>query len=236
MFIEETLMQTILIVSLLLGGYLYLVKVLAAFSDRDSQEGAVALLVFFPYAGVSAVLYFFFLQTGLSLLLVFLVFCVLLACLVGAFFYVKNNRDYMNVGMAILFVLYFLMVLYITLISRQFVPHDDSLKVIPFHSFAEAIEAFSVEPLEHFGMNMVLFMPLGFLFAMTDREVLGKKRNAFILGLLCTSLIESSQYILVMGQPDIDDILANTFGAVVGCLVARFLPLGEEPEEDEEGV
>lgn len=60
--------------------------------------------------------------------------------------------------------------------------------------------------------NIVLFIPLGFL--------VGGKR-AIIIGLLLTIGIEITQYVFKLGYCEVDDVINNTIGVVVGTLLYR---------------
>lgn len=67
--------------------------------------------------------------------------------------------------------------------------------------------------------NIVMFVPVSlFLFV-----VFGFRRFDYILlfGFLLSVAIEVTQYITGVGFPDIDDVIFNTFGAVLGILIIR---------------
>lgn len=63
--------------------------------------------------------------------------------------------------------------------------------------------------------NIVLFMPLGFLlpliFPKTDKLLI-----MFLLSLLVSVCLEASQYFFQSGFADIDDVILNTLGGVLG--------------------
>lgn len=93
--------------------------------------------------------------------------------------------------------------------------------LLEFESIAQAIKEQSFEPMEHLLMNIVLFVPIGFLFVAIYPEKLNKISLVIPLGLMLTVLIETVQMILQMGQCDLEDLVANTLGAVVGLLAYR---------------
>lgn len=75
-------------------------------------------------------------------------------------------------------------------------------------------------------MNVLLFVPFGLaLSAVLSRSK--KQRNAVwmtvLLGLAFSILVESAQYFGGLGRAETDDVLANTFGTLLGAL---HLPLG----------
>ncbi|MBQ1311817.1 MAG: VanZ family protein, partial [Blautia sp.] len=80
------------------------------------------------------------------------------------------------------------------------------------HSFA---------PVRHMFLNVVMFVPYGFLFAMMDPEELTFVSRVLPAGLFMSTMIESVQMLLNRGQADVDDIIANTLGAVIGMIGFR---------------
>lgn len=71
-------------------------------------------------------------------------------------------------------------------------------------------------------LNIALFIPIGCLIAM----IVSKFRaiSSFFMGLFVSETIECSQLIWERGAFDVDDILNNTIGALVGgLLVTCFL-------------
>ena len=66
--------------------------------------------------------------------------------------------------------------------------------------------------------NVLVFMPLGFL-----TPLLFSKANSFkrilLMSILVSGCIELSQFILGVGISDIDDVILNVAGGVLGYLV-----------------
>ncbi|MGG6447379.1 VanZ family protein [Pseudobacillus badius] len=70
--------------------------------------------------------------------------------------------------------------------------------------------------------NVLLFIPIGVLFSL----LLSKKKDnfrAFLFFLAFSLVIEVLQYVLRVGQFDIDDILLNTIGGVVGYFMGQLI-------------
>ena len=65
-----------------------------------------------------------------------------------------------------------------------------------------------------YGLNVVMFLPLGFLIP-TIWEELGKLRYILAAGCGFSVLIEVSQILSLRGT-DVDDVMMNTLGAVLG--------------------
>ncbi len=73
--------------------------------------------------------------------------------------------------------------------------------------------------------NVALFVPFGLVAAMA-RDVFSRRAHPVLLGGLLgfgfSLFIEVTQYVLALGYTDVDDLLMNTLGAVLGAgLAAR---------------
>lgn len=95
------------------------------------------------------------------------------------------------------------------------------LNLIPFHSYREMVETGKREILRSNFMNVVLFYPAGLLFAMVLPKRWSIARRAVaaaaVFGLFSLA-IELAQYCCLLGQAEIDDVIHNTLGALLGCL------------------
>lgn len=70
-----------------------------------------------------------------------------------------------------------------------------------------------------YGLNIVLFVPLGFLLPLVWRDF-NRISYVFISGLLLSLLVELSQ-LLNIRSTDIDDLILNTVGAILGIVMFR---------------
>lgn len=70
-------------------------------------------------------------------------------------------------------------------------------------------------------MNVIMFMPFGFLIPMIWRELRGALRMVFtsLSGSLLIELIQLFSY----RKTDVDDLIMNTLGGLTGYLIALFL-------------
>lgn len=96
-----------------------------------------------------------------------------------------------------------------------------SLSLQPFNDFLEAGSWFS--PLFGYGGNFAFFVPFGVLLYALLRQS-GKTNlllKATLYGALFSLFIEVSQYVFMLGYSDIDDVIFNTLGALVGALIAK---------------
>lgn len=121
-----------------------------------------------------------------------------------------------------LFVIYILIVLWITLIDREF--GNRRANLVPFWEFANVIKG--IRRSFFIGQilgNMVMLMPLGFMLPII-RKVSWKQ--VLLISLCFSAFIELTQFITGRGLMEFDDVFNNTVGAVLGYKVydvLRFL-------------
>ena len=213
-------MQLLLIVILLLCGYFFLFQAVAKRAASRSSIPLLAIVLLLVYLLVSLPLVLIISQMG-GLSFTFLALLIL-ASFIGviAFFYFvfKHYRE-INKGMLVLFLLYLLMISYVTVFSRRGRVQTDIL--LKFDSVEEALRRHSLEPLQHLWLNIAMFVPIGILFPAICPQRLDKLSCVLPLGMLLTTLIETTQLMLRIGQCDLEDMIANTLGACVGLLIFR---------------
>lgn len=84
------------------------------------------------------------------------------------------------------------------------------------------------------GGNLVMLLPLGFLLPIMS-EKFRNIRTASAAGFVFSLFIEFSQYYTGRGLFEVDDIIHNTVGACIGCIMYVFIfekLLGKESEID----
>ena len=95
-----------------------------------------------------------------------------------------------------------------TLAGRESVLDNSSSSLIPFHSYYVVFTGGERELLRCNFMNVVLFYPAGLLAC----ELLPKRWSRTKRVILVTVLF-------ALGQAEIDDVIHNTLGALIGALV-----------------
>ena len=70
--------------------------------------------------------------------------------------------------------------------------------------------------------NLVWFIPWGILFPLVQKKQVHFSQT-FISGLLLSLVIETLQFFLITGVTDIDDVIFNTLGAMIGYAILRFI-------------
>lgn len=71
-----------------------------------------------------------------------------------------------------------------------------------------------------FGGNIVCFVPFGMYLQWLGKW---KFRTIAVIGLLFSFFIETMQYILGTGVSELDDLILNTFGAIIGAWLVWLL-------------
>ena len=93
--------------------------------------------------------------------------------------------------------------------------------LMPFHSYREVLNGGNPEILRSNFMNVVLFYPAGLLAASLLPRKWPRWIRAALPFLLLVSFsagVEYFQYSHQMGRAEIDDVIHNGFGALLGCL------------------
>ena len=85
-----------------------------------------------------------------------------------------------------------------------------------FQSFGDPILFMSMV------LNVILFMPFGLFGCSTFRCLSGKPALIFIIaGVAFSALIEVAQYVFSIGRSEIDDVICNSLGLLLGYLFYR---------------
>ncbi len=70
--------------------------------------------------------------------------------------------------------------------------------------------------------NVIGFMPFGFILPIVSRR--GRRfYNTFMLGFALSLCIETTQLVFKVGSFDVDDLLLNTIGGILGYVVYRLV-------------
>lgn len=129
-------------------------------------------------------------------------------------------------------LLYFLSVIYITLLSGKRYEgnfEDGNLSLIPLSAqwvylsrFWEIYPHERLFVIKELGGNFLLFMPFPWAFYTVTKKSLRKR---YLLSVIAFTVltIESLQYVLRIGMFDIDDIILNTTGGLVGIYLFEAL-------------
>ena len=154
------------------------------------------------------------------------------------------NRDsflkkYLKPVSAFLFIVYVCYLGYLVFFSSDYYRGNVEREIhyIPFGTimhFLFRVPSKKVMVINVFG-NIVAFVPMGFLLPIIKRKSASFK-NTMLIVFFATCTVEITQYIAGVGVTDIDDIVLNFLGGVIGyvmyCAVYRlsmfFCPKTEE--------
>ena len=147
-----------------------------------------------------------------------IIFMAFMVIFWGIFGKKGKNKQWWCIINAVVFVCAVLIILYMTIYSRSEAAKEAIL--IPFHSFIQAKE--QPELYRSMLMNIFLFVPIGLSLPF----VLSKKKHSIIMTMITAFLfsasIEAIQYYFALGLCEVDDVIMNTLGAMIGAL-AYFL-------------
>lgn len=158
----------------------------------------------------AAFIWFYCLDYGDVLLLIFL-FTLFYEWIIPCF---VSPRCY-NILNRLMIILWVILILAATLYSRNETLHAPAL--IPFHSYREAIQTGSEELYRSNFMNAVLFFPLGIFLGSSLQKTKSSVLLTLVLSFAFSFSIEYLQYYFLLGQPEIDDVIHNVLGAVIGA-------------------
>lgn len=131
-----------------------------------------------------------------------------------------QKRLWWRAGIIALLSLWVFAALWTTILNRRS-GTDIALLLVPFHSYREFLDTANLEILRSSFMNVALFYPAGLLLA----ALLPKQRRAAVtiavLAVFSLS-IELVQYFQLLGRAEIDDVIHNTLGAVLGAASIRW--------------
>lgn len=144
------------------------------------------------------------------------------------------NISFMREFLYFIFFLYLIALATITIVPLSFAihktPSPDDINLIPFKTTWNAIRHAAHQRFRPSGLfentpgNIVMFLPLGFLLPLVAKKI-NSSTAIFLVALLCSASIELIQYIErsygAYRSVDIDDVILNTLGALLGWLFLR---------------
>ena len=144
-----------------------------------------------------------------------------LFCAVSLFLYKRQKFNKIQCFAAILLSLYIVVLLYFTVVGRY--SHEEyEYQINFFTSYRWFFQYNGEQVLRQLLINLVMLMPVGFLLPV----IINAKHKFLItmaLSLLLTVFIETMQLITKCGSFEIDDIINNFIGAVIGMLIYMLL-------------
>lgn len=137
---------------------------------------------------------------------------------------VSNREKFLRGILKIIFLIYFLLLMRFTIFKyaaitkpwEAFFLRSREYNAVPLKATLQMIRGLSpLRLIENLAGNIILFIPFGILLPLAFR-IEGK---TILLGCLVSCFIEAMQFAFAMGAADIDDIILNTLGAVIGYII-----------------
>lgn len=120
------------------------------------------------------------------------------------------------------YIVYFALLIYWVAVRTRVPEENVTVQMIPFATFAAYVDGIitktvSLERLLLFlAERIFLFLPYGFFIAMVGRKLHSLLRLSLVL--LLPVLVELLQYLLRIGNCDVDDAVFSFLGALIGML------------------
>ncbi len=101
---------------------------------------------------------------------------------------------------------------------------ERAIGVIPFKSLYDMVisGASVIRILENVGGDIAIFIPLGLLLPIIQKD---RPQKVILCGLAVSMLFEIIQYALALGSSDIDDLIFNTSGVMIGYFLYKIVRL-----------
>ncbi|MGN0777513.1 MAG: VanZ family protein [Aristaeellaceae bacterium] len=181
----------------------------------------VVIVLYTLFAALVGTVYVAFRYEPMVLYLTML--CLVVITVVVVVRYILMHREFLVRRAMAAFLVWFGVVLYLTLFSRIGDKQQTVVEMTPFRSLTQAMAEGSLEPLQHFFLNMLLFLPFGYLMPCMEPRHLSRLSFAALSGLVASTVIETIQMVAGLGFCDVDDIIANALGAAVGYGLYRLM-------------
>lgn len=146
---------------------------------------------------------------------------------VGTAFYLILRRKCCHISQwygitVFLFCIWITVVLLGTIIDRT--AYNEGMKpiIIPFYSYYVVLTGGEKELLRENLMNIILFYPAGLFACELLPKSWSRAKRVILVAVLLALVsvgIEFCQYHFALGQAEVDDVIHNTLGALIGALV-----------------
>jgi glycopeptide antibiotics resistance protein len=118
---------------------------------------------------------------------------------------------------------------FISKIAGRTQSHKNKLNLIPFNTVLQYFSFTDMSDLLDFIINifgnLIVFMPVGMFIQVFFGNRIWSSRISYVLiiGFLFSLGVESTQLIMSVGVFDVDDLLLNTVGALIGWYLYRHI-------------
>ncbi len=160
-----------------------------------------------------------FFTTGVSSLILYPSFIISIVLIIVCILWRKIVHK-LKCVLWILLLEYLFVVVCSTIICRGAMSFEfDRLELTPFWTYKAVISHTPGVRVWDIVLNVVLFVPLGFLVELLYPSISVLKMLG--IALLCSLFIETSQFVFEKGIAQTDDMMHNVIGAALGWLLAK---------------
>ncbi len=209
-------MEFFLIILLIVAGYFAFVSIAMSRADNKRALSSIAVSVLLVYGcviGIFVAIGTYLGETGLLLYAVALLYSIFFFA--WKIFDLIRTRPRIHLSVLAVLVSYLLAVLFITSFMREAGSNNQIQMEIMNWMQEDGIESF-----EHTLQNVAMFVPIGVLCPFIADGKGRKILSSVSFGILFSTAIETGQLLLRSGTCDIDDILSNSLGALIGAVIA----------------
>lgn len=130
----------------------------------------------------------------------------------------KEKDKSERILLAVLFLIYLMVLLRITVFRTSY-SDMQNVNLIPFSTVTSYMQSIlygnKIIGISNVLGNLIMFFPFGYMLA----SLFPKMRKAggiIILSFIFSVGIEIAQYVFARGQADVDDVILNTLGGLIG--------------------
>ena len=135
--------------------------------------------------------------------------------------YSKHKNHSVNKCVLLVILFFYMTTIYMSTVMARWYKPDLGIKLKPFLSWARAYagDRYSRKMVIE---NLIMLMPVGFFLSFIDRKKYYYIRISFFC-FLFSLIIEISQYLRKTGLFEVDDLINNTLGGLIGCVLASLV-------------
>ena len=131
----------------------------------------------------------------------------------------KKSETIFRIIFSVMFVLYVPVFLRVTFMEDGIRTATNQVRMIPFNTVFEYLDGektFKFLAVNYIG-NILLFIPIGLILPAIFKKLTILK--VLLIGLGITIAVELSQHLLGKGYADIDDVIMNVVGVLIGAVI-----------------
>lgn len=132
---------------------------------------------------------------------------------------IRGIKNGLHLSIPLFFVAYVFVLLCSTILYRHVIP-ERVIHLQPLWSYKAYSDGIAILFPENI-MNVVVFIPIGLFVRLCFQSI--RWWGVLMIGFVLSVFIEIIQYIFQKGTCDMDDVIHNTLGCIIGYIIYRFL-------------